>query len=89
MYSLGSDVADIITSNHEGLVLFEERLCQLGPLAMQLVLACDQGPQSRDDLVALCMDVFGEPPSGDGAAIVDQALTDLVANGTLAETDQP
>lgn len=56
---------------------------------MQLVLACDQGPQSRDDLVALCIDIFGEPPTGDGAAIVDQTLTDLVANGALAETYQP
>ena len=81
-YTHSEDLNDVLFVDGEGLALTETQLLRIGPIAVTVIEACEQ-PRTLQDLVAVCVDIFGPAPDGAAEALVTEALASLVAAGVL------
>ena len=81
-YTHSEDLNDVLFVDGEGLALTETQLLRIGPIAVTVIEACEQ-PRTLQDLVSVCVDIFGPAPDGAAEALVTEALASLVAAGVL------
>lgn len=78
---------DSLLLDDDGLVLQDNRVLRLGPIAVAVWRATAE-PREVDDLTQLLITEFGAPPDDDPTAATRAILDELVTTGVLREVGQ-
>ena len=82
-------VTDLLVVDGESLVLLDDQVLRLGPVATVVLQLLDDGPRSQAQLTAALEDEFGTPPEGSLRDAVEEQLSELATAGLITRGDEP
>ncbi len=82
-------VTDLLAVDGESLVLLDDQVLRLGPVATVVLQLLDDGPRSQAQLTAALEDEFGTPPEGSLRDAVEEQLNGLATAGLITRGDEP
>ena len=82
-------VTDLLAVDGESLVLLDDQVLRLGPVATVVLQLLDDGPRSQAQLTAALEDEFGTPPEGSLRDAVEEQLSELATAGLITRGDEP
>lgn len=82
-------VTDLLVVDGESLVLLEDKVLRLGPVATVVLQLLDDGPHTQAQLTAALEDEFGTPPEGSLRDAVEEQLNGLATAGLITRGDEP
>lgn len=82
-------VTDLLVVDGESLVLLDDQVLRLGPVATVVLQLLDDGPRSQAQLTAALEDEFGTPPEGSLRDAVEEQLNGLATAGLITRGDEP
>ncbi|MHA6523092.1 PqqD family protein [Tessaracoccus sp. G1721] len=82
-------VTDLLAVDGESLVLVDDKVLRLGPVATVVLQLLEDGPRSQAQLTEALEDEFGAPPEGDLTGAVEAQLNGLAAAGLITRDDEP
>ena len=84
-----ADLTDFLPVDGESLVLLDDQVLRLGPVATLLLEVLGDGPVTLDHLTDELAAAFGTPPDGSLAEAVAAQLGALNDNGLLIIDEEP
>ena len=82
-------VTDLLVVDGESLVLLDDQVLRLGPVATVVLQLLDDGPHTQAQLTAALEDEFGTPPEGSLRDAVEEQLSELATAGLITRGDEP
>lgn len=82
-------VTDLLAVDGESLVLLDDQVLRLGPVATVVLQLLDDGPRSQAQLTAALEEEFGAPPDGSLRDAVEAQLNGLASAGLITRDDEP
>ena len=79
---------DLLAVDGESLVLLDDQVLRLGPVATVVLQLLDDGPRSQAQLTAALEEEFGAPPDGSLRDAVEAQLNGLATAGLITR-DEP
>lgn len=84
-----SDLTDFLPCDGESLVLLDDQVLRLGPVATLILEMLGTGPVTLDQLTGELASAFGSPPDGTLTQAVADQLGALNRNGLLIIDEEP